>query len=387
MTRSQFLLASLPGLGALLLGIGLARFGYTPLIPALIGAAWLTPSEAVYLGAMNLMGYLAGSLLAAPLARHLSNATLVRSAMLFGTISFAACALNGGFWWFAPWRFVAGFIGAVLMVLAVPLTLGRMPENRRGRAVGIVFTGVGIGVAASGTLVPLMAASGVGLVWALMAVVGAAITFLSWTSWAQEATAYESAASVAASGRLAGPALLLLLAYALDGIAFVPHSVFWSDFIARELGRGLASGGGFWVLFGIGALCGPMLAGLMAEKLGFNNALLVAFGLKMAGLFAPLMHTGTAALAASSLIVGAFTPGISALMSGRMAEVVGLARHKAVWGWMTTAFALMQAAGGYGFSYLFSVTHSYQLLFALGGIALAAGGVLAALTRRKSERI
>ena len=45
-----------------LVGIGLARFGYTPLIPALISANWFTPSAAVYLGAANLAGYLAGAL-------------------------------------------------------------------------------------------------------------------------------------------------------------------------------------------------------------------------------------------------------------------------------------------------------------------------------------
>src|SRR4029078_5193674 len=45
-----------------LVGIGLARFGYTPLIPALIAAGWFRPSDAVYLGAANLAGYLAGAL-------------------------------------------------------------------------------------------------------------------------------------------------------------------------------------------------------------------------------------------------------------------------------------------------------------------------------------
>ena len=51
--------ATLAGLGASFVGIGLARFAYTPLIPALIAAHWFAPSAAVYLGAANLAGYLA----------------------------------------------------------------------------------------------------------------------------------------------------------------------------------------------------------------------------------------------------------------------------------------------------------------------------------------
>jgi hypothetical protein len=50
----------LAGLCATLVGIGLARFAYTPLIPALIAAHWFSPSATVYLGAANLAGYLAG---------------------------------------------------------------------------------------------------------------------------------------------------------------------------------------------------------------------------------------------------------------------------------------------------------------------------------------
>ena len=55
----------LAGLCANLVGVGLARFAYTPLIPALIAAHWFSPSATVYLGAANLAGYLGGALLSA----------------------------------------------------------------------------------------------------------------------------------------------------------------------------------------------------------------------------------------------------------------------------------------------------------------------------------
>ena len=64
-TRSVLCTPTLAGLCAVLVGIGLARFAYTPLIPALIAAQWFTAAEAAYLGAANLAGYLAGALLGA----------------------------------------------------------------------------------------------------------------------------------------------------------------------------------------------------------------------------------------------------------------------------------------------------------------------------------
>jgi hypothetical protein len=64
--------ATMATLSANLVGIGIARFGYTPLIPALIAAGWFNPSAAVYLGAANLAGYLGGAL-----ARDGSRSALV----------------------------------------------------------------------------------------------------------------------------------------------------------------------------------------------------------------------------------------------------------------------------------------------------------------------
>src|SRR5437762_5540900 len=89
--------ATLAALSANLVGIGLARFGYTPLIPALITAGWFRPSAAVYLGAANLAGYLAGALGARWIAARAGAATALRAAMALTAASLFACAFPLGF--------------------------------------------------------------------------------------------------------------------------------------------------------------------------------------------------------------------------------------------------------------------------------------------------
>src|SRR4051794_19791771 len=98
--------ATMAALCANLVGVGLARFGYTPLIPALISAGWFTPSAAVYLGAANLAGYLAGALGARRIAARTGAAATLRGAMLLTAASLIACAFPYGFAWFFVWRFV-----------------------------------------------------------------------------------------------------------------------------------------------------------------------------------------------------------------------------------------------------------------------------------------
>ena len=56
----------------------------------------------------------------------------------------------------------------------------------------------------------------------------------------------------------------LLVQYGLNAVALVPHMVFIVDFVARGLGQGIAAGSRYWVLYGLGAIVGPLVTGLSA---------------------------------------------------------------------------------------------------------------------------
>lgn len=95
----------------------------------------------------------------------------------------------------------------------------------------------------------------------------------------------------------------------------------------------------------------------------------------------------------SSLVVGAFVPGIAPLVLGRAHELAAgdIESQKAAWSLCTMAFALGQAGSAYGFSFLFARTGGdYILLFALGapalGFAFAIEIGMAALTFRRGDK-
>jgi predicted MFS family arabinose efflux permease len=364
---------ALAGFGALVLGLGIGRFGYTPLMPVLIEQGWLSAGDAGYLGATNLFGYVVGSLMAATMARLVPVPRLTRISMVTVAVSLVACALPLGFAWFVPWRFLAGFTGGLLMVGAVPLVLSRAPLNQRGRSNGIIFTGVGTGIITAGTIVPALAGFGPSAIWTGMGVLALIIAVLTWKQWDGDAALPPPPAEDTPARAFTLPVALLLAAYTLDAAGFVPHTVFLADYVARGLERGVAAGGLTWVLFGIGALCGPLLVGFVAERFGFYRSIIGVLAIKSAAIAIPLVSQHPLALAVSAVTVGAMTPGISALASGRVAELVGFGAHRQVWGWLTAGFAGASAGVGYIFSWLFDRTHSYDLLFALGsaGIFLA----------------
>lgn len=124
------------GFAASLVGIGLARFAYTPLLPAIIGAHWFDPSKAAYLGAANLAGYLAGAIFGRSMAAKTSTGFVLRAMMLLASIAFFACVYPVSFAWFFAWRFLSGTSGGALMVLAAPTVLAHVPPSRRGLVAG-----------------------------------------------------------------------------------------------------------------------------------------------------------------------------------------------------------------------------------------------------------
>jgi predicted MFS family arabinose efflux permease len=151
--------------------------------------------------------------------------------------------------------------------------------------------------------------------------------------------------------------------------------IFLVDFVARGLGQGVQLGAEYWVLFGLGATFGPILAGHLADRAGFGAALRLALLLEAAAVAVPAVGLGQGWLIVSSVVVGAFVTGTVPLMLGRIGELLPHhpAQQKTAWSKATVAFALCQAASAYALSFLFARSGgNYRLLFTLGAIALLA---------------
>ncbi len=363
----------LAAMSAVLVGIGFARFAYAPLLPVLISHGWFAPAAAAYLGAANLLGYLAGALAARHAAARLPTPGIVRGAMLAAALSLAACCMPLPFLWFFAWRLVSGIAGGLLMILAPSCVMAHVPHGRRGLASGLMITGVGLGIAASGTLVPVLLRWGLPEAWLGLAAVALALTLASWRAWPAAPPA--AAASASPDRARFG---IVSTSYGLCAVSMVPHMVFLADFVARGLGRGIDAGAFTWVLYGLGALSGAVVAGRLADGIGAAATMRTIIGVQGVVLAVLLLSRDPLAVAVSSVFAGMLGPAISAVMLervGRMADGHPLTRQRG-WTQATVAWALGQAAGGYGMAWLYGAADGYTALFATALAALAAAAVV-----------
>ena len=362
------------GLCASLVGIGLARFAYTPLIPALIDAHWFAGSAVVYLGAANLAGYLIGALIGRPLASRWSSAAVLRGMMVLVSLAFLACAWPLSVSWFFGWRLLSGVAGGVIMVLAASTILPHVAASRRGLASGAIFLGIGLGIAGAASLVPWLLGMGLQQTWLGLAAMSLLLTVSSWAGWPVE---HEPQAMTVHQQAAVSPAIIVLFGqYALMATALVAPMMFLVDYVSRGLGAGTHAGAVIWGLYGLGAIAGPVLYGFFADHLGARAGIRLVLLAQLTALGALLASHDLRVLGAAALLIGSFPPGIVPLALARVHQLVeGHAQQNATWSRATVSFASFQAIAGYGYSALFAATDGhYGPLF-----GVAAGAVVLAL--------
>lgn len=373
--------AAAAGVAAMVTGLGIGRFAYAPLVPALVAAGWYTPAEAAAFGAANLIGYLAGAAAALALARILRLPVLFRAMMLVVAAATAAAALRPGPPAFGAARIAAGFAGGVLMVLAPPSVLAAVPAQMRGKVGGIVFAGVGAGIAAASLALPVLLGFGISAAWLGLGAGAVAFAALAWRCWPAWPPPPPPPGFDAPGLRR------LLFAYAVSAVAIVPHMLLLSDHVARWLGHGVGWGASAFAVYGLGAVAGPVAAGMLGDRIGFRRTLAHALLVQAAAVALPAgLRTLPAALV-SGLVVGALTPGIPPLVLGSAGELAGMAAAARSWRAATLAYALAQAAGSVAAAAAFARLGAHPPLFVAGALfSLVALAALPRVNTRDPDR-
>lgn len=371
---SPFLRHALAGAAATASGNGLARFAYVPLFPAMVGAGWVDGAQAGTLGAAALLGYLIGTLFGRRAGQRLGVPGTLDLGMALVVVSLAACAWNGGFWWFLVWRTVAGTGGGLLMALAGPATQASVPAAQRGAAGGVVIAGVGSGIASGALLVPALLPGGLPATWLGLALLVLLLWGFARPRWPD----------MPMRGAAAGApprARLLLTTYGLYAAGMVPPMVYLADLAARGRGLGVGIGALLWLVFGLAGGAGGVLSGRAVDRLGGLKTLrlwLLIQAVALALCLPPLPALVLPAAAAA----GFAAIGVTAVTLSVTREIAG-AQATGLWLRCNLSFAVVQTVVGFALAALFAASgESHAAVFAAGLVfSLAAFAAAVALAR------
>ena len=314
---------SVGGICGLILTLGLARFAYTPLLPALQHQTGLTDVGAGALASVNYAGYMTGALIASVMDDAWWRHRLYSTGLWLAIIVTAAMALTPWFPAWMLWRYIGGLCGASGMLLGSGLVLGWLMQHGHRPELGIHFMGIGFGV--------IVTAVGAWFIlpmwqewqahWLVFALLGLVFFIPAW-HWRppQPSHSHATSASSNTSTTQGRWWWTLILAYFAAGWGFVISATFTVSIVERQ--PSLAGHGALaWALVGIAAVPAVFIWDRVARRWGDLKALIMAFGLQSISVVLPALSNDLWASLASAMGYGATFIGIVSMtlaLVGRM---------------------------------------------------------------------
>ncbi|MDC5073630.1 YbfB/YjiJ family MFS transporter [Acinetobacter baumannii] len=356
------------------LGIGILRFSYTALLPSTRDAFGWSHEFASVLSSANLLGYLLGALLAMRLPQTKMMSNVIQCAAICGMISLICCAFsNFDDLWYIFWRVLSGISGGLLMILSPSVIAQCALPQDRFRINFIGFSGIGIGVLLATLFLPYLDRISIQTAWLLLSTFALIICIaLSYLLHFFKHQLFEKVQVDSNPTKIGALYYSLLIAYSSSAFAYIPHSLFWIDYLSHELKINLILVNINWILYGTGSALGAYIAYLMARKIGNFITLKILYSFYIVAIFIAIFSYNQFFAFLSSFLTGLLNPAVVFLTSYTILQLYGLS-YKKLWSIATLSFASIQLVGGICFSFLQKNGFEYSQQFILASIVLFMG--------------
>jgi hypothetical protein len=332
------------GLVALAVAMGIGRFAFTPVLPLMQADRGLSLAAGGWLAAANYLGYLAGALGA--VGAPLRPAGAVRAGLATIVAATLGMAVTDGLVAWALLRGLAGIGSAWVLIFGAAWALARLAPAGSSALGGVVFAGVGTGIAAAGGVCLALGARGGGsaAAWASLGGLALAGTAAVWRALGPDPAppAASAPAGPAPSGGGRGAARLVAC-YGTFGFGYIVPATFVPA-MARERVADPSVFGWAWPLFGAAAALSTLLAAAAGRRLGHRRLWILGQLVMAAGVLAPVLWPDLAGITLAAVLVGGtfMVTTMAGLHEARALGGPGATRLMAA---MTVAFALGQTLG------------------------------------------
>jgi MFS family permease len=386
--------------------LGMARFGYTVVLPTMQESLRLDNTQAGGLATANLIGYLALSAIGGALAARYGPRTVIGMGLILTGVSMLLTGTADGFLSAAIWRALTGIGSGATNVAVMGMLAAWFTTRRRGLASGIAVAGSSLGLIFVGPLAPRLLSvygdSGWRICWFIfggITLLLAIACFLFLKNRPSEigltpfGTDSEDPPSNPGAEKIqwarvyrSTPVWYLGIVYMAFGFSYIIYMTFFIKRLVAEGGYTQEAAGNLFMIMGWCSLLCGVIWGTVSDVIGRKWALIMVYLLHTVAFSLFALWPSPAGFTLSAILYGLSAWSIPAIMAATCGDVLGSRLAPAALGFITLFFGIGQAFGPGVAGTLADATGSFFSAFLLAGGVAFLGGVGASLLRPASTK-
>jgi len=332
----------LAGIIGLFIGVGVARFSYTSLLPSMLDDETLSLTFSGVLASVNYVGYLSGALFAIFIRDFNSKVRYYRIGLILCVITtvILGSTTNETLWLIS--RVVAGFGTAMSLVVGGAIVMVRLDFKDKTKAMGVNFSGIAIALALTDVIARYtLSLSSWQMSWIALSISAAIVVFypiyiLSGTDTAVDNTTEHHFDKSLFSSFV----VILILAYFTAGVGMVIQGTFLPT-ILKSL-PGLESIAGLtWLIVGLAGIPSSIIWMRLAHRYGSVNIIIIAMAFQAVGIIIPTITSSIYLNLLSGVLYGGTFVGLVALFMHLGGKLAG-GNPVILMGALTTAYGIGQ---------------------------------------------
>ena len=333
----------LAGILAIIIGVGVARFAFTSLLPFMLEDS-LSLTYAGILASFNFVGYLSGAIFAIFIKDINTKVRYFRIGIILSILTtlVLATTVNETLWLLS--RIVAGFGSAMVLIVGAAIVMVKLNVEDKTKAMGIHFSGIGFAIAVSELISQAVLQEGTWTdAWLVLSVFGFVTSFYCLYILSFDTVLKKDAPKHKLSLSIFSPyVILLILAYFTEGVGFVVQGTFLPDIINSLEGlEGYGSVG--WLVVGLAGIPSSIVWMRLAHRFGSVNIIMIAMSLQVMGILIPTFTTNVYFNLLSGALYGSTFIGLVALFMHLGGKLAG-SNPVVLMGAMTAAYGVGQVA-------------------------------------------
>jgi predicted MFS family arabinose efflux permease len=314
----------LAGILALVVGVGVARFAFTSLLPAML-ENHLSIAFAGMLASVNYVGYLSGSIFSIFIKDIHAKVRFFRFGLVLCIVTSLLLAFteNQVTWLIA--RLLAGFGAAMALVVGSAIVMSKLQNTNKTKAMGIHFSGLGFSILVSDIIMRAVFNFSTYWqhAWLALAMVGTLFACYSAYILTFEKQNADQVIKHKFDKSLFSPLVIILaLAYFTEGVGMVVQATFLPD-IVNSL-PGLAGYGGYaWLAVGLAGIPSCIIWMRLAHRFNSIDMMMLAMALQVVGILIPIFSNNIMLNLISGMLYGATFIGLVALFMNFAGQLAG----------------------------------------------------------------